>query len=387
MTLDSTTLIFVLVSTSGLMALMFLVAFWRENVPEARLCTAMLLTQMVTWALYGARGSWPDQVWIVVVGNSAMTLGWGFATDAACRFQQIKVPPYSHYWPVPIIAAGSWLLFDNLAARLLYYVLVSCVQMGLVLAVVIVRRRKYPTLIGDFIAVAIVLLAASILVRSLYGWFHPDIAPLKPGNSSPQNAVLITSFVAILTLSFGFLMLLRDRVEQEIRYLASHDGLTGTLNRSAFMALAEVELARCLRNKRPLALMMIDLDNFKQINDTHGHLVGDEVLRTVTQVTQGSLRKHDAFGRYGGEEFMVLVPETDPGSAAALAERIRNTLRATAFAPAGVAINPPTVSIGIAFLSPGTQSLDLDTFIARADIALYKAKHAGRDRVVHAEED
>jgi diguanylate cyclase (GGDEF)-like protein/PAS domain S-box-containing protein len=170
----------------------------------------------------------------------------------------------------------------------------------------------------------------------------------------------------------------RKAMEAELTRVATTDMLTGVPNRRHFMSLAETELARIQRFQQPTAVLMLDLDYFKQINDTHGHAAGDAVLKTFADIVRGSLRKTDCSGRLGGEEFAVLLPGTDSEAAFAFAERLRQATAACRI-PFGTQELLITVSIGIAMMvaADGTP----DEALARADQALYRAKDAGRNRV------
>jgi diguanylate cyclase len=164
---------------------------------------------------------------------------------------------------------------------------------------------------------------------------------------------------------------------QLLETLSSTDGLTGLLNRMYWEAAVAAELGRCKRSGDRAALMMVDIDHFKSVNDTHGHAAGDEVIRAVGEILRGTLRVHDLPGRYGGEEFAVVMPSTDAAGAAALAERIRAKVEG-AVLERGHGVRR-TVSIGFAALAPTDASPE--EWIERADRALYRAKEAGRNRV------
>lgn len=164
---------------------------------------------------------------------------------------------------------------------------------------------------------------------------------------------------------------------------ATYEGLTGLLRREAILEQLGREIERALRYGRPLAVALADLDHFKGINDRHGHLAGDALLRRTAQVIAGELRGTDAVGRYGGEEFLLVLPETDLQGAAAVAEKVRRRVQETTVQ---VEDGPPinaTVSIGLAILGGvgGEGSLTSRDLIAAADRALYEAKRAGRNRV------
>lgn len=160
----------------------------------------------------------------------------------------------------------------------------------------------------------------------------------------------------------------------EVDRLARHDGLTGLCNRQEFDAALEREFSRAQRAGDPLSVVLVDVDHFKAVNDTHGHQRGDEVLRQVGAGLEQLARREDVAARYGGEEFVVLLPGVDGAGATAFAERVRARLRD------GVDAVPITVSAGVACYPEN--AIDLDALVGRADAALYEAKRGGRDRVV-----
>ncbi|MGE0256085.1 MAG: GGDEF domain-containing protein [Alphaproteobacteria bacterium] len=166
--------------------------------------------------------------------------------------------------------------------------------------------------------------------------------------------------------------------ELELRRLASVDALTGTILRGHFMHLGTAEVRRAHRYGRPLSVLVFDVDHFKRVNDNHGHAAGDAVLRAISSSARDILREQDVLGRTGGEEFAVLLPDTDKDAARQAAERLR---RAIAAAPVDVvaARIAVTVSVGVTSLSGAEDALD--AMLARADAALYRAKASGRDRV------
>lgn len=169
------------------------------------------------------------------------------------------------------------------------------------------------------------------------------------------------------------------RLHQQISQMAVTDSLTGIYNRRYFFEIAEKEFRESIRYKRPLSVVIFDLDHFKKVNDTFGHARGDEILRAVVQRCAASVRHPDTIGRYGGEEFVILLPETDGEQGLNLIERLRHELASTPVetdtAPAFV-----TASFGIASLAPDVT--DLLTLLNRADRALYYAKQTGRNRCV-----
>jgi diguanylate cyclase (GGDEF)-like protein len=170
----------------------------------------------------------------------------------------------------------------------------------------------------------------------------------------------------------------RARLFQEVQSLALTDPLTGLQNRRSLFELGRVEFSRMQRMERPFCCMMLDLDHFKQINDQYGHMVGDQVLQEFARRCSSSVREVDLVGRYGGEELIILLPETDRPTSMQVAERLRSTIAATPIRIFDKEISV-TASIGVA--SQDENTTDLETLIARADQAMYIAKHKGRNRV------
>lgn len=173
----------------------------------------------------------------------------------------------------------------------------------------------------------------------------------------------------------------RERLAGELQRLATIDELTGLNGRRHFIDLAERELARRRRTGRPTIALMLDLDHFKKVNDTHGHAVGDLVLRELGTVLREGLRELDVAGRMGGEEFAVLLSETTLDQGLEVAERLRSAMEARRPSQPGGPTVTCTVSIGVALQTPDES---LDDLLNRADGALYAAKRAGRNRVAIA---
>lgn len=166
--------------------------------------------------------------------------------------------------------------------------------------------------------------------------------------------------------------------ELELRWIAERDALTGCLMRRAFANRAVVEIDRFNRYGRPCSLVMADIDHFKVVNDTHGHLAGDCVLRDLAQLVMQLKRDGDVLGRLGGEEFAMLLPETPASAARAAVERFRRTLEQHRFVLPGQVTLNVTASFGIAELHSG--STTLDDWLGAADQAMYAAKRGGRNR-------
>jgi diguanylate cyclase (GGDEF)-like protein len=193
-----------------------------------------------------------------------------------------------------------------------------------------------------------------------------------------QQAFLAMFSLGVLGLSIGFLLITNERLRNELEFMATRDPMTGALNRRAFFAQAAVEWARCTRSRRPLSVLATDIDFFKKVNDTHGHHVGDLVIKDFAARAQQMLRVPDILARFGGEEFTILLPDTGIAEARNVAERIRREIENRR----DTALPGYTVSIGLAVTQgKAGDAADIEALIAEADAGLYRAKQGGRNRV------
>jgi diguanylate cyclase (GGDEF)-like protein len=196
--------------------------------------------------------------------------------------------------------------------------------------------------------------------------------------------VAVTCAISSLLLLVALppvILLQRSLMHQQLAAAARTDPKTGLLNATAWQREADAEVTRALRVGTPLSLLLVDVDHFKQVNDSHGHLIGDDVLRALATELRQQVRESDVVGRFGGEEFTVLLPGTDGDGACRIAERLRSCagLLCVVADPETDARISVTVSIGVAVL--GRHGSDLFELLAAADLALYRAKDAGRNQV------
>jgi diguanylate cyclase (GGDEF)-like protein len=212
--------------------------------------------------------------------------------------------------------------------------------------------------------------------------------PLHNDATELCAAVLVALGMTVSNLTLIIALPLATLLQRSFRHAqllneARADAKTGLLNAATWEREATAEVARAVRSGAPLAVALLDLDRFKQINDTYGHLLGDEVLRQIAGTMIGVLRDYDLAGRFGGEEFVMLLPQTRAVDAFRIAERVRahvSRLSIYAGGTAGSERVPVTVSIGVAALDAGSRR-ELTELIAAADAALYRAKASGRDQV------
>ncbi len=226
------------------------------------------------------------------------------------------------------------------------------------------------------IGATLLLQAAVLVLRGLATFWVDGAQSSRFAMTAVQTSYIASYCFSVLLLSVGVLLMASERVREEFELLATRDALTGALTRRALLQAGGEEFDRWRRYGQPLSLLLLDIDHFKLVNDRHGHQAGDRVLAGAVAVMREQLRVTDRLGRYGGEEFVILLPSTDAEAAHASAERVRVALATHAPEPG---IPPCTASLGVAWAQSGDVSLD--ALLARADEALYRAKANGRDRV------
>ncbi|MHA7817011.1 MAG: GGDEF domain-containing protein [Pseudohaliea sp.] len=265
---------------------------------------------------------------------------------------------------------ASWVAIATLAALLLAYTALARGAAYSLVWVTVLPPLAFFLLgsrAGSWVAGAFGLMVAGYIAA-----FHPGF-PVRPFD--------LGAFLNIVEVLLAHWLIHRfserchEAAYEQLGAYARVDGLTGLLNREQLDAELRQALSLASRSGQPVAVALLDLDHFKAINDRHGHPVGDQVLVTVARVLGDVVRSTDRVGRWGGEEFLLLLPETGEAGARAVAEKVRAAIEAAAY-PAGVVV---TTSIGVAW-DPG--GLPPQSLVARADKALYEAKAAGRNRVV-----
>ncbi|HVB49581.1 MAG TPA: GGDEF domain-containing protein [Burkholderiales bacterium] len=221
--------------------------------------------------------------------------------------------------------------------------------------------------------------AALTLARAASAFHDRAYGLLAPGMLRASTFLFYIS--AITSATLGVLWMQIQLLQRDLVRLARVDPLTDVLNRGAFLREFEREVSRAEREGGTFSLAIFDLDRFKLLNDHYGHPLGDQALKAFTEILQGAIRKHDVIGRYGGEEFALLMPNTDEETATRVAERVRREVESRGIEVAGRRIEL-TVSGGVATF--GLDGLDWNSLLSAADTAMYDAKAAGRNQVVSA---
>jgi len=330
------------------------------------------------YVLLMLRGQGPD--WAsIVLANALLAGSMACLMAAVHQFHGRHLP----WWTMALQMLGMALLvglfLDHYQWRLVAASLVLALQGGVLLWALWRPQPPQPVrgavLVTLGLALQVLLLAFRFLWVAVYGPPNQDL--LQSGTT--QGATFLTSYVVIILSSLGFVLMAKDRVDAANLRLATTDALTGTANRRALIQALDRDMALALRTQEPYAVLMLDIDHVKAVNDQYGHLAGDGVLRHVAAVLRQRLRAQDMLGRYGGEEFLVLMPSTDVSGALAAAEALRQAVAQTPCRH-GEQTVAVTVSIGVCagVLEPGDT---WDQRIHAADQALYQAKQGGRNRV------
>ncbi|BEU95819.1 GGDEF domain-containing protein [Acidovorax sp. DW039] len=330
----------------------------------------------VTYMVGGFLPAWVS----VLGGNGLLMMGFAYFLFGTQRF--LGLPDVRRPWYVlfavclTLLALFLWVQPDY---RFRVFFFTSTLAVTCVVHVRVLWRNG-KGFANRLTACALIMQSVVLVVRGVWSLWMDSPFDNRFTPSLMQSLYLGTYSFAVLLVCVGVLLMASERVRSEFEHLATHDSLTGALARRAVLELADSEMQRWQRYGHTFSVLMLDVDHFKQINDTHGHLVGDAVLRDVVSHVRGALRASDRLGRYGGEEFLVLMPATDLPAAQAVAERVAATVR-----NAPVAAGGPHCTVSIGVTSVGAGDANFDVLLARADAALYRAKSGGRDRVVAAE--
>ena len=337
-------------------------------------CIAFLLL-FLAGVLIGGRGRLPE---VITISFANLLLWSGVYLSYAGTQLFFGMRPRAWPWMLLITAAFlSSLWFSQVTPNYVIRLASFTALMALLFAVHawLILRQGPLTFAKALTGLALLAMTGIQLMRLVTSPMIPPQSGIA--DNSVYQAIYITSFAFVtLLLSIGLVLMATDRLRAELEHLATHDSLTNALTRRHMDEACRRELERSRRNDRSTALLMMDLDHFKAINDTHGHQAGDQVLTNFVIKVNSLLRPADQLGLFGGVEFVLLLPETSLEDALQVAERIR----AVCAEPAQRAAC--TVSIGVA--STLNERDTVDALLARADAAMYRAKDNGRNRIESA---
>ncbi|MBI3158557.1 MAG: GGDEF domain-containing protein [Chloroflexi bacterium] len=340
----------------------------------ARILALSYLLSGVAWGLYLLRGR-INTAMIIYSTNLLLVAGVVLLYLALCRLLSLK-PRLA----IPVIAlAGSLVvlvafvsLTPDYPKRVAWFSIIGALQM-LHIAWELMRRSHGNRLASHLLTGAIFfLIGVGFIARSIYA-FSGGIEETNALQFSMHTvSVAIVTLVTNVLLPFAFLLISNEQHFARLQQLAETDTLTQSLNRYAVLENLAAKMELASRSDRALSLCMLDLDGFKAINDRHGHSAGDEVLTQIAQQLKTLIRQSDLLGRYGGDEFLVVLPDTNADNALGLANRLRDQVSRRVFQAHGET-NTLTLSIGVVVYKPPESLSDL---LHRADQAMYRAKQS-----------
>lgn len=337
------------------------------------------LLELTAWILIIFRGH-IDDIYSILFANYALIIGTTFEIVAfmaliGCYNQALR--------RIYISLVGSFVVL--LYIIYLYHNVESYRVMLISLYIVILWSYPIWKLLMAHNASILQRIFAILYSLSLLAFLFRGIAVIKIGKSMTllssnffNSIAFLSLYVVMLIGSIGFILLAKEKADMKLFIAATYDQMTGIYNRASFIKNANAVVSLCARKERPISLLLIDLDHFKMINDTYGHKVGDIVLEEFCKAIKDQLRKYDLFGRYGGEEFLILLPETESNAALEIANRLRASIENK---PVNIGDKISyTISIGGVSIIPN-QETSIENLFDLSDRALYQAKEKGRNRV------
>jgi diguanylate cyclase (GGDEF)-like protein len=322
------------------------------------------------------------QAAVLVVSAALLALSISFQASAMLAYDGRRFPEWAH----TAVMAGMAIPFTIIGTDAINTVLFGGLVFGILLGVLAaIAFQIHPVVPGrtrarTVLAITYVIGSFAFLSRAFSATVSADPLQAFTSPTTFQSATFLAAAVAAIVSTFGFLMLHKERSDGEAVRMATIDPLTGAYNRRAFHDIAERELGRARRGGQPFSIIVVDIDHFRPVNEQHGIQAGDVVLRRVADLIRTALRKEDMLVRYGGEEFLVMLPEVPGPGAVVVAGRIRKAVEADTIPFEGKSLRL-TVSVGVsARLDEGPESIE--NLLKRADDALALAKQRGRNRVV-----
>lgn len=387
MLLDIHTLLFVLTVSNALIFILIGSTFnkRRRDTGGVYCWLWSYAAQTIGWALLLLRGVAPD--WLsIVVGNTFLVCGVMLIYRAIRDFIERPIAWRTSILAIALFVAGLAALYASSAkpAELVIWISLTGGTLGLACAWALmsdIRRSTAPArwTTGLWLGTS----GAILIARAIVVFLFPAPSYSLFNQSLVQVIAFVVSYSAILGASFGFNLMLQERTTHILQQIARQDELTGVFNRRYLLDKVKHELSKMRRRPNDsLILMMLDIDNFKSVNDQYGHAAGDALLKSFTVQLSGILRESDVLGRYGGEEFCVLLPNTNLDIGLQVAERLRLAAK-DARVSVDNEIVRRSVSIGVVQVN-GNDLPELDKLFLAADSALYRAKQEGRDRIVCA---
>lgn len=355
---------------------------WRREQPEGLGYWALGLTlNGVAFILFSLRDVLPYAL-TVVLANLLLIAVLSLLCEAILQFQQQRMARAWLWWPVPVTGPALLMLTESAGMRIVLIAVLCTYQAALVLMVAVRHRLKTPGRGQYFVMLAAALAIITMGSRAVSTALGNDQLLQLTSSTPIQIATFLSSCAVLILSSMGLVLMTKERADAHNRQLAMHDELTGLPNRRCTLEVLSRQQATLQRSHRPFSVLMLDIDHFKRINDECGHLIGDRTLQLLADGVRDCLRAQDHAGRLGGEEFLIILPDTSAVGAGQAAEKLRQRVEQLPLEFEHGRRDPlqVTVSIGVCTQTPDSQLTPLDV-VGLADQALYRAKQKGRNRV------
>jgi len=349
-----------------------------KGVWEASIAAALLSASFFIIAV-SRKPPMPLEAWLSTILQNG---GYFLIYFSICRFTKVKADRWIIYFLAPlclVIFAVTFLTGASVSIlRMtgLFFGFIVFVRAGLILMKSDTRQFLLSARIS---VVTLFMLALSLIFNFISGLF--SIETVLPKGTLVEKISIILLFIITYFWTGAFIMMISQRLQSDLNDLAMNDALTRVRNRRAMDKLLTFEMKRVGEEVKHFSIILMDIDHFKKVNDTYGHDTGDLILQWFASTIQSSLRVQDVVARWGGEEFLVLLPDTSLETAAAIAERIRRTVEESEIPTADTSLSV-TFSAGV---SSTTENRDVKSLCKVADLALYKAKET-RNRIVTQDE-
>lgn len=381
--MDVSTLLVVLVW--GNIVSILLAAWFRLSLPAFKnraFTTRFVMARAIQAAAYLlllSRGALSDTL-SINLGNSFLFIGFFF--ESLCLLTSIGKDTWGNICRIGAVALFSLFVFnltetfDSGTGSFRIAMSSSCIFLLLLFPTVAMFFSGKKSMVRQSVAALYLMFLVLLLSRAVHAF---GVSPDLLDNTRFQSLSFLSMVLLLLFSPAAYLLLMREKTSIRLRTMAMTDALTGLVNRHNFITHAEQVFVGSKAKKSPLAVLFIDIDDFKKINDTYGHAFGDTVLIRLARLLKDNLRTVDILCRYGGEEFVILLPRTDTTTAESVSSRIISQVNELRFAE-----NPGfrfSLSIGLAALPPyGDQTLT--DCIEQADCAMYEAKRTGKNKVI-----
>lgn len=364
---------------SGILGFVYRIQNKEDTIISSFLLSRLL--ELMAWVLIGLRGQIPDYI-SILLGNGIMIVGNSLQISVFLKIKDFYSERIRqlHIWAtvlvIAVVTAVTFLYPVTIIRRATMSLLI--VSLWLPTAYILLAKGK-PSILQRFVSVLYGLATLPHLYNAYLGFRYG--AQISDMLLTPQHytVMFLWIYATMLLGNMGIVLMAKEKSDLSMMKAATYDELTDIWNRRTFLKKAQEALEVYTKRKQPISFFLIDIDDFKQINDFHGHFVGDMVLKDFAYTIKNQLRLKDLFGRVGGEEFTVLLPETNEKQAHEVAERLRRTIERSY-------VNHMihyTVSIGTVTVIPD-ESITIDMLYKLSDKAMYRAKRNGKNRIERA---